>query len=348
MERKKFVGITEISKLINKSSSAVINWRNRDKNFPEAYEELTSGPIFELEKIKKYLKRRKYKMATILSTINLKGGVGKTTTTVALAEFLSCEKNKKVLVIDLDPQTSATNLLIGEEKWKKLNDNEYTLARLFKDALDPENPKFNLEKTLQTQTSNVNDVTSVDLIPSSLDLIDIQDKIASAPQGRFYAQNPTDILKRAIRSIEDNYDYIIIDCPPNMGVITLNGLRISDGYIIPTVPDYLSTYGIPQIVTRVEQFSNAIGEKIIPYGILATMYRGNSTVHRNVLKQLKNFKDAKLFDSIIPLNNQIGASAELSTNYNTLRQKYGYQGQHKVYLDFVEELLERIDEEVYA
>jgi cellulose biosynthesis protein BcsQ len=78
------------------------------------------------------------------------------------------------------------------------------------------------------------------------------------------------------------------------------------------------------------------------------MYRGSSTVHRNVLRQMKNFKGLKRFESIIPLNNQIGASAELSMNYNTQRQKYGYQGQHQIYLDFVEELLERIEEEVYA
>ena len=78
-------------------------------------------------------------MTHVFSTINLKGGVGKTTTTVALAEFLSAEMRKNVLVIDLDPQTNATVMMIGEEKWKKLNKNGHTIASLFNDALDPGN-----------------------------------------------------------------------------------------------------------------------------------------------------------------------------------------------------------------
>ena len=78
-------------------------------------------------------------MTHVFSTINLKGGVGKTTTTVALAEFLSAEMWKNVLVIDLDPQTNATVMMIGEEKWKNLNKNGHTIASLFNDALDPGN-----------------------------------------------------------------------------------------------------------------------------------------------------------------------------------------------------------------
>ena len=330
MNEQKYLGISEISKLAKVSPPAVVKWRKKDPYFPKSIAELQSGPIFEISQIKKYLKRKKIPMATIIATINLKGGVGKTTTTVALAEFLSLEKNKKVLVIDLDPQTNATTLLIGEEKWDKLNEEEYTLARLFKDALDPDNSKFNLEKTLQKGVSMVRDVRNVDLLPSSLDLIDIQDKIHAAPSGRFYAQNATDILRRAIKGIVDDYDYILIDCPPNLGIITLNGLRIAHGYIIPTIPDHLSTYGIPQIHKRVEEFAKNIAEEIKPIGIIATMFRGNSTVHRNVLSQLERSKDAPLFETVIPLNNQISASADVTKAnendyYGTLRQKYGYQ-----------------------
>jgi chromosome partitioning protein len=343
---KKLLGINEISQLAKVSPSAIINWRKRDTNFPKPIEELKSGPIFEFNQIKKYLKRKNIPMATIISTINLKGGVGKTTTTIALAEFLSAEKNQKVLVIDLDPQTNATVLLLGEDRWKELNEKELTLARLFKDALDPDYPKFNIEKTLQKNVSNVRDVVNVDLLPSSLDLIDIQDRIASAPQGRFYSQNPTDILKRAIKSIEGNYDYIIIDCPPNLGIITLNGLRISNGYIIPTIPDYLSTYGIPQIHQRVSEFAENILEDIIPFGIIATMYREQSTVHRNILKQLGRSKEAPLFDTVIPLSNQISASADITDYNNTLRQKYGYQGNHQTYLNLTNELIDKVTYEL--
>jgi len=205
-------------------------------------------------------------MATVISTINLKGGVGKSTTTVAVAEMMSAEFGKKVLVIDLDPQTNATVMLIGEKKWRKLNDEGNTLAQLFKDALEPDSKRFDINNAIQQQVSNVEDVATLDLLPSSLDLIDVQDRLASMSSGRFYAENPVDILRRATRSIIDDYDVVLVDCPPNLGIITLNGLRISAGYIIPTIPDVLSTYGIPQIVSRVKQFRKRLPNPSRPTG----------------------------------------------------------------------------------
>ena len=123
----------------------------------------------------------------------------------------------------------------------------------------------------------------------------------------------------------EEYDLVIVDCPPNLGIITLNGLRISDSYIIPTIPDHLSTYGIPQIVTRVQDFSEAISETIEPTGIVATKYQANSTVHKNVLKQLRD--DDKLpvvMDTIIRQANSVAAAAEHQPyQQRTLKQKYG-------------------------
>ena len=100
-------------------------------------------------------------------------------------------------------------------------------------------------------------------MPSSLDLIGIQDDLATAPAGKFHSVIPTELLWRAVKARLDDYDLVIVDCPPNLGIITLNGLRISQGYIIPTIPDFLSTYGIPQIVTRVREFSEEIAEPIV-------------------------------------------------------------------------------------
>lgn len=195
-------------------------------------------------------------MARVVSLINLKGGVAKTTTTVALAETLASQFGKRVLVIDLDPQTNATTILIGEKRWKEINEKGWTLATLFKDALDLQNKSFDLSEALQKGVSDVQGAQKVDLLPSSLDLIDVQDKLASAPTGQFYSVTPIDLLRLAVKPILDDYDIVLVDCPPNLGIITLNGLRISEGYIIPTVPDVLSTYGIPQIVTRVGNFAD--------------------------------------------------------------------------------------------
>ncbi len=278
-------------------------------------------------------------MATILSTINLKGGVGKTTTTVALAEMLSAHRGKKVLVIDLDPQTNATVVLIGEDRWAELNENGHTLARLFADAIEEDsNGRFDLEKTLQHNVSTIRDVRSVDLLPSSLDLIDIQDRLATMPRGKYYARNPIDIVRQAIKPIQDNYDLILIDCPPNLGLITLNGLRISSGYIIPTIPDILSTYGIPQIVQRVRDFSQEIGEEIVPLGIVVSKYREQATVHQTTLASLRRRNNPPVFDTVIPERNSIADAAGFVPT-GTVRQKYGYGGVYDLYRDLAEEIM---------
>lgn len=321
------VGINEIALMADVSKQAVANWRVRASDFPEPVSELASGPIFRRSQIRSWLRRNKRKgksMTHVISTINLKGGVAKTTTTVALAETFSANMNKRVLVIDLDPQTNASLMLLGEEKWFELNSKERTLARLFKDAMDPDNRKFDLDKTLQKGVSDVGAATTIDLLPSSLDLIDVQDTLASAPAGKFYAANPIELLWRSVKSRIEEYDIVMVDCPPNLGIITLNGLRISDGYIIPTIPDHLSTYGIPQIVTRIGDFSEAIAEKIEPVGIVATKYQANSTVHNNVLKQLRDDENLPVvMDTIIRQANSVAAAAEFQTFPRTLKQKYG-------------------------
>jgi len=317
------IGINEIAEMAGVSRQAVANWRKRSENFPRPIVELASGPVFHRSQVRAWLRKRRVPMAQVFSTINLKGGVGKTTTTVALAEFMSGELRKKVLVIDLDPQTNATVMLIGEDRWRELNDKEWTLARLFKDALDPDNKRFNLDAALQKRVSNVKEAQTIDLLPSSLELIDVQDRLASIPSGQFYSVNPIELLWRAVKSRLDDYDIVIVDCPPNLGIITLNGLRISHGFVVPTIPDILSTYGIPQILTRIGQFSREIAEEIEPLGIIVTKYQENSTVHKNTLNRLRANGNPRVFDSIINQANQYAGAAEYAGQM-TLKQKWGY------------------------
>ena len=282
-------------------------------------------------------------MARIVSLINLKGGVAKTTTTVALAETLAARFNKRSLVIDLDPQTNATVMLIGETRWKQINEKGYTLATLFKDALEPQDKKFNLEKTLQKGVSDVQGAEKVDLLPSSIDLIDIQDKLASAPTGQFYSVTPIDLLRLAVKSKLDDYDIVLIDCPPNLGIITLNGLRISEGYIIPTIPDILSTYGIPQITKRVRSFSREIVEDITPIGIVITKFQSNSTTHVNVSDNLCKEGDPPVFQTKIRQADQTAAAAEFQPGRRTLKQKYGYGDLAERYVDLAREFLAKLE-----
>lgn len=282
-------------------------------------------------------------MAHVISTINLKGGVGKTTTTVALAETLSAKFRKRVLVVDLDPQTNATTMLIGENKWRELNKEGHTLARLFQDALEPDDKRFDYDATLQVGVSDVGSAHTVDLLPSSLDLIGIQDDLALAPAGKFHSVIPTELLWRALKAHLDDYDFVIVDCPPNLGIITLNGLRISQGYIIPTIPDFLSTYGIPQIVTRVHEFSEEIAESIEPLGIVITKFQSNSTVHSNVRGDLIARSDPPVFEAFIPQANDIAAAGEYSEYSRTLKQKYGYRGLADSYRNLAAEILDVLE-----
>lgn len=249
---------------------------------------------------------------------------------------------KKILVIDLDPQTNATIMLIGEEKWAELNDNGHTIASLFNDALNPGNRQFDLEKTLQKNVSNVSEANTVDLIPSSLDLIYLQDRLPTMPSGRFQANSPVDVLRRAVKRCLGNYDVVLIDCPPNLGIITLNGLRISERYLIPTIPDILSTYGIPQIMSRVEEFSDEISEAITPLGIVITKYQANARVHGSTARNLRSNKKYVIFDTVIQQANQFSAVAE-NVGPATLRQKWGY-GLWDRFSSLAKELMRKLEQ----
>lgn len=339
------IGINEIAELARVSRQAVANWRARFPDFPKPVVELRAGPVFRARQIRGWLRRRKFPMARVVSLINLKGGVAKTTTTVALAETLSARFGKRILVIDLDPQTNATVMLLGETRWKQLNEKGWTLATLFKDALDPHDKTFDLEKTLQRRVSDVQGAEKVDLLPSSLDLIDVQDKLASAPTGQFYSVTPIDLLRLAVKSKLDDYDLVLVDCPPNLGIITLNGLRISEGYIIPTVPDILSTYGIPQIIKRVGNFSREIAEEIIPIGIVVTKFQANSTTHMNVSRNLRKEDNPHVFDTVIRQADQFAAAAEFQSGggRRTLKQKYGYGDLADRWVDLAKELLKKLE-----
>jgi chromosome partitioning protein len=326
MQQGELIGLQEVARMAGVGPSAVANWRKRYADFPVPLAELSSGPVFDREQIQRWLRRRRTKVGRTIAMINLKGGVAKTTTTFAVALNMS-RKGKRVLVIDLDPQTNVTVMFIGEDRWGELNRQHRTLAQLFQDALsqDGEEKLFNLDATLQRGVGNVTDAATVDLLPSSLDLITVQDRLALMPSGRFFANVPTDILMRATREIIDGYDYVLIDCPPNLGLITLNGLRIADGYVIPTIPDVLSTYGIPQIESRVREFADNIATQIRPFGIALTKYRVQSAIHNNTANLLRNGNGGiHVFNTDIPETTGLAATAEYRDEPATLRQKLGY------------------------
>lgn len=278
-------------------------------------------------------------MARVIATINLKGGVGKTTTTVALAEFMAADFGQRVLLIDLDPQTNLTTMMVGEERWHELNELGWTLATLFEKAVKPPGPDFDLEKALQRNVSSVKSVKGVDLLASSLDLMDVQEGLSHQQYADPLSTRPVEVLTDAIAPIVDQYDYILVDCPPNLGMLTLNGLRFADGYIIPTIPDILSTYGIPQLQTRVEKFADRVGHPIKEIGLVITKYRSASNLHRSTIERLqRDPRIANVVPAWIPEATQIAQSAEFVA-YGTLKRKYGNSGQYDALRMLTEDVL---------
>jgi chromosome partitioning protein len=302
-----------------------------------------SGPVWLKRDIELWLKTREDNVTKVISFINLKGGVGKTTSTVAVAEFLAMEHNKRVLVVDLDPQTNATTALISEEVWQERDGAGQTLLQLFKDKLDKTN-EFDIHRAIITPVSNL-EIDSLSLLPSSLGLIDIQDQLALIPGGNFYSVSPVNILRIALEPVLDKYDFVLIDCPPNLGIITLNGISISTGYVIPVIPDILSTYGIPQILDRIEAFTAASYSHVPPKGIIVSKFRSQSGLHNSRLQLMRQQADEGLlppiFDTVVPEAAQIAESADVNAYVNTLRQKYGYGNNYATYSSLAREFLSK-------
>ncbi|WP_027340406.1 ParA family protein [Halonatronum saccharophilum] len=224
-------------------------------------------------------------MTKVVSFINLKGGVGKTTIAVNVAASLAQNFNKRVLIIDLDPQTNATVSLIPQEEWiYRDKESKQTLFHMFNDLINEEQ-NFDMRDAIIQGVSHIN---NLDLLPSSLGLVEIQDFIPDIDRKAFI--NHVDVLGNQLTPILNNreYDYIIIDCPPNLGAITLNGITISDYYIIPTIPDILSKIGINLVLNRIRSFKRKKKTcNINLAGIIFSKVDYRTNLHNSTMQELR-------------------------------------------------------------
>ncbi len=272
-------------------------------------------------------------MTKVVSMINLKGGVAKTTTTVQLAECLCDQFNKRVLVIDLDPQTNATIALISEDQWEDLDRSGDTLYHLFNDKLEG-TASFDIERAVQVGVSNLR-LPGLSLLASSIRLIDLEPVLTDIPAKSGYTVNPMEVLRTAIGKHLENYHYVFIDCPPNLGFITRNGIEISDFYLIPTVTDALSTYGVPQIVKKIHEFSTKRSLSIRCAGLVATKFMTGSGAQQRGLANLParfaepfdalKLPRAPIFQTKMPQANATAEAMDFSATPRTFKEKYGYQ-----------------------
>lgn len=266
-------------------------------------------------------------MTHVISVLNMKGGVGKTTTTVMLGEFLAAECGKKVLLVDMDPQVSLSITLLGERQWEYLRESGRTLAPMFRDALDTaKDPEFDIARTVYRDASNVKSITEVDLLPLSPEVIDLQPHLAALSVAKRSSVKVWDILANGIEPILDDYDYVLIDCPPSLDVLTKNALRASDGYIVPTIPDVMSTYGIPLLQEKVKEFTaEANIEPPAEYGVIITKHQKISPTHRQHIASLRSSRSIPpLLHPWVPETSKISGAAEFQ-QYPSLKTKYGSQ-----------------------
>ena len=272
-------------------------------------------------------------MPIVTSVINLKGGVGKTTLTLALAHFLAVVHGKRVLVIDLDPQTNATVCLIPEQEWKARDETGRTLYQLFADQVKGSH-RFNADDAIVRDVSNVGGgVRGLDLLPSSLRLIKVQDRVTQLTDFESYERGPIFAMRDALAEFLPYYDHVLIDCPPSLGIVTLNGLAISDSYIIPVVPDLLSVLGIPPILDRVDHFAQRTRRNVRALGIVISKMRAQTVLHNEMLRRLRDdFVDRRfppVFRTVIPESTRIAEAANVLAPLNTLQQKYGNGGPYE-------------------
>lgn len=220
-------------------------------------------------------------MGKVISIANQKGGVGKTTTAVNLAASLGVLE-KKVLIIDADPQANATSG-IGFDA----NDKELSLYFVLSDTVS-------ISEVIKTTQS-----PNLDLIQSSIDLVGIEIELVDT-KNREYK------LKDKIKEIKDLYDYIIIDCAPSLGLITLNALTCSDSVIIPIQCEYFALEGLGKLLNTIKSIQKIHNPELDIEGILLTMYDSRLRLSNQVVEEVKKHFGDIVFNTIIQRNIKLG------------------------------------------
>ncbi len=214
-------------------------------------------------------------MAHIISIVNQKGGVGKTTTAVNLAAGLGI-LGKRTLLIDIDPQGNSTSGYGISKRDTKLNSYHLLTNAAKIDSV-----------IIKTEFSNV------DVIPSGMDL-------AGAEIEMIDLDNRESVLKMAIANVYNDYDYILLDCPPSLSLITLNALVASDRVLVPIQCEYYALEGLSQLMSTVRLVKQKYNPELELEGVLLTMFDGRLNLTQQVVGEVKRFFPRKVFATVIP------------------------------------------------
>ena len=215
-------------------------------------------------------------MGKIISIANQKGGVGKTTTSINIAAILA-KKGKKVLLIDTDPQGNTTSG-VGVNKEQEFS------------AYDVLVGEVEFEKTLQDTN-----VKNLKVCPSNINLAGAEVELVSMMSREHR-------LKEGLESVKDKFDYIIIDCPPSLGLITLNAFTASDSVLIPVQCEYYALEGLGQLLNTINLVRKHLNKNLQVEGAVLTMYDIRTNLSNQVVKEVKKYFENKVYKTVIPRN----------------------------------------------
>lgn len=216
-------------------------------------------------------------MGKIISVANQKGGVGKTTTSVNLSTLLA-KRGKKVLLIDADPQGNATSG-VGMDKNTELSVYDLIIS-------DEVESKDTIQKT---------EIKNLYICPSNISLAGAEVELVSM-MSREYR------MKEKLESIKDKFDYIIIDCPPSLGLITLNSFTASDSVLIPVQCEYYALEGLGQLINTINLVKRHLNKDLEVEGALLTMYDIRTNLSNQVVKEVNKYFENKVYKTVIPRN----------------------------------------------
>ncbi len=257
-------------------------------------------------------------MGRVISIFNQKGGVGKTTSVVNLAAALG-KLNKRILVVDIDPQGNATSGL-GIDK-KSL---EKSIYNVMIENADIKNIIYN------TTAENVYIAPSnVELAGAEIELIEKEDREL--------------VLKKAIEGIKDSYDIIFIDCPPSLGLLSINGLSASDSVIIPIQCEYYALEGVSQLMETIMLVKRGLNPQLEIEGVILSMFDGRTNLSIQVVEEVKKYFKGKVYTTIIPRNVRL---AEAPSHGLSVIDYDSKSKGAEAYAELAEEFLYLMEEEI--